>query len=140
MEGQVALLWELGHFLRMDHLDLVGRDWSRTNIAGIEKPICCIWRHQSGLGSLTPLTPLHTKVSMTRSPGQSGVLAKMVCQIPTIQKQKFVHYRRKLCWSLCAPAGRTHASIQQKREVVQFERNCSRESSFRVFHRLQFEG
>jgi len=32
-----------------------------------QKLICCIWRHQLGLGSLTPPTPLHMKVSMTRS-------------------------------------------------------------------------
>jgi hypothetical protein len=36
LQGQVALPWELGHFLRMDRLGLVGRCWSRTSIAGIE--------------------------------------------------------------------------------------------------------
>lgn len=36
LQGLVVHLWELGRFLKMDRLDLVGMGWSGMNIAGIE--------------------------------------------------------------------------------------------------------
>lgn len=35
-QGPVVLLWELEHFLKMDHLGLVERYWSEMNTVGIE--------------------------------------------------------------------------------------------------------
>lgn len=35
-QGLVVLLWELEHFLKMDHLGLVERYWSEMNIVGIQ--------------------------------------------------------------------------------------------------------
>lgn len=34
LQGLAVLLWELGHFLRMDHLDLVGMGLLGMNTAG----------------------------------------------------------------------------------------------------------
>ncbi|XP_039038076.1 serine carboxypeptidase-like 45 [Hibiscus syriacus] len=50
--GLDALQLGLEPFLRMDRLGLVVKCWSRTNIAGIERPICCIWSPRLELASL----------------------------------------------------------------------------------------
>ncbi|KAK6241791.1 hypothetical protein SCA6_007180 [Theobroma cacao] len=78
LEDLAALHWGLEHFLRTDRLGLAGKCWSRTNIAGTEKPICCIWRPRLELGSLIPQTPPLMRLWTTRSqPGTIWFLCKI---------------------------------------------------------------
>lgn len=57
----------------------------------------------------------------------------MVCQIPTVQKHKFVHHWRKLCGSLCSSASISYSPLQQKTQHVQPKRNCCEFSSTTIY-------